>query len=161
MPRKRKRSRPRLISLRNLLYLHVVIYVAAILYTWWSFVEIMYATGFIFNEADVPLPLHATWTGILAIHIALTAVLSLLNRWRKARSQEKTLAETETMSDEEKFHMLWEEITELRQTVRSRSDLKPKPAEEPAYRLLEWEDETDAEMILLEEYRAAQEAKSR
>ena len=70
-------------------------------------------------------------------------------------------AETETMSDEEKFNLLWEEITELRQTVRSRSDLKPKPAEKPAYQLTEWDDEPDAELILLEEYRAAQEAKSR
>jgi hypothetical protein len=53
MARERKETRPRLITLHGILYLYVAIYIGAILYTWWSFVDLMYRTGLIFNQADV------------------------------------------------------------------------------------------------------------
>ena len=60
-----KNRRPRLITLRGILFVHVVIYIGAILYTWWSFVDLIYAYRLhLFNQADVPLPLfHATLDG--------------------------------------------------------------------------------------------------
>ena len=155
MARKRKGGRPRLITLRGILYLHVAIYVGAILYTWWSFVDLMYATGFIFNEADVPLPFHAAWTVILAIHIALTAALSLLNRWKFSRRQgSETGALTKMKSDEERFRLLLDEITELRESLDSRRN-------ESAYRLIDWDDEPNEEIMRLQQYQAEREALKR
>ena len=121
MARKRKRTRPRLITLRGILFVHVVLYIGAILYTWWSFVDLMYRTGFIFNEADVPLPFHFAWTAVLAIHLVLTAALSLLNRWRLARkSRRETGALSKLKSDEERFNALMDEVTELRESLEGR-----------------------------------------
>ena len=156
MARKRKRTRPHLITLRGILFLHVAIYVGAILYAWWSFVDLMYATGFIFNQADVPLPFHAAWTGILAVHIVLTAVLSSLNKWRLARkSQAETGALSTMRSDEQRFSALLDELTELRESLESRRN-KATP-----YRLIDWDDEPSEDMILLEQYQAEREALKR
>ena len=156
MARKRKRTRPRLITLRGILFVHVAIYIGAILYTWWSFVDLMYRTGFIFNEVDVPLPFHFAWTGVLAIHIVLTAALSLLNRWRLARkSRRESGALSNMRSDEERFNALMDEVTELRESLESRRE-KAAP-----YRLVDWDEEPDGEMILLEQYQAEREALKR
>lgn len=156
MKRKRKPTRPRLITLRGILFVHVAIYIGAILYTWWSFVDLMYRTGFIFNEADVPLPFHFAWTGVLAIHIVLTAALSLLNRWRLARkSRRETGALSQMKSDEERFSALMEEATELRESLESRR------RQAAPYRLVEWDDEPDDELILLEQYQAERKAPKR
>lgn len=116
----------------------------------------MYRTGFIFNQADVPLPLHFAWTGVLAVHIVLTAALSLLNRWRLARkSRRETGALSKLKSDEERFNALMDEASELRDSLESRRE-KAAP-----YRLVEWDDEPDDELILLEQYRAEREAMKR
>lgn len=156
MKRKRKPTRPRLITLRGILFLHVAIYIGAILYTWWSFVDLMYRTGFIFNQADVPLPFHFAWTGALAIHIVLTAALSLLNRWRLARkSRRETGALSKMKSDEERFSALMDEATELRESLESRRK------QAAPYRLVEWDDEPDDELILLEQYQAERKAPKR
>lgn len=156
MARKRKRSRPRLITLRGILFLHAAIYIGAILYTWWAFVDLMYRTGFIFNQADVPLPFHAAWTGILAVHIVLTAVLSLLNRWRLSRKSQRERGALSSMkSDEERFSALVDELTELRASLESRR------GHAAPYRLIEWDEEPNDEMILLEQYRAEREAMKR
>lgn len=156
MARKRKKTRPRLISLRGILYLHVVIYIGAILYTWWSFVDLMYRTGFIFNQADVPLPFHAVWTAILGGHIVLTVLLSLLNRLRLARRRKKETGALSNMkTDEERFNVLMDEVTELRDSLESRR------VQEAPYRLVEWDEEQDGEMILLEQYQAEREALKR
>ncbi len=153
---KRKRDRPRLITLRGILFLHVFVYIGGILYAWWSFVDLMYRTGFIFNEADVPLPLHFAWTGILAGHIALTAVLSLLNRWRSARRDRRQMrAHSSVKADEARFDALLTELTALRHSLDSRQD-----GASP-YRLIDWDDEPDGEMMLLERYRAEREARKR
>lgn len=156
MKRKRKPTRPRLITLRGILYIHVAIYIGAILYTWWSFVDLMYRTGFIFNQADVPLPFHFAWTGALAIHIVLTAALSLLNRWRLARkSRSETGARSKMKSDEERFNELMDEASDLRESLESqRKQAAP-------YRLVEWDDEPDDELILLEQYQAERKALKR
>ena len=156
MARKRKPSRPRLITLRGFLFLHVAIYIAAILYTWWSFVDLMYRTGYIFNEAEVPLLFHALWTAGLAGHIILTAIVSQLNRWRlsrKIRRERGALSSIE--SDEERFSALVDELTELRESLeRRRGRAAP-------YRLIEWDEEPNDEMNLLERYRAEREAMKR
>lgn len=156
MARKRKRSRPRLITLRGILFLHVAIYIGAILYAWWSFVDLMYRTGYIFNEAEVPLLFHALWTVCLAGHIVLTAILSQLNRWRLSRkSQRERGALSKMKSDEERFSALVDELAELRASLESRRN-KAAP-----YRLIEWDGEPDGESILLEQYRAEREAMKR
>ena len=149
LKRKRKPTRPRLITLRGILFVHVAIYIGAILYTWWSFVDLMYRTGFIFNEADVPLPLHFAWTGVLAVHIVLTAALSLLNRWRLARKRRsEARARSSIHEDEARFSELLDEVSELRESLESRR------AKAAPYRLTEWDDEPEDELILLEQYRA-------
>jgi len=156
MARKRKSNRPKLIRLRGILYLHVAIYIGAILYTWWEFVDLMYRSGFIFNQADVPLPFHAAWTGILAIHIVLTGALSLLNKWRlsrKSRMERGALASMK--SDEERFNTLLDELTELRESLESRRH-KAAP-----YRLVDWEDEPDDEIKRLQQLQAEREALKR
>ncbi len=156
MARKRKRTRPRLITLRGILFLHVAIYVGAILYTWWSFVDLMYRTGFIFNQADVPLPFHAAWTGILAVHIVLTAALNLLNKWRRSRKRRvETGALSEIRLDEERFSALLDELTELRESLERRRN------KATSYRLIDWDDEPSEDMILLERYQAEREALKR
>ncbi len=156
MARKRKPSRPRLITLRGILFLHVAIYIGAILYTWWSFVDLMYRTGYIFNEAEVPLLFHALWTAGLVGHIALTAILSQFNRWRLSRkSRRETGALSNIKSDEERFSALVDELTELRASLESRRG-RAAP-----YRLIEWDEEPNDEMILLEQYRAEREAMKR
>lgn len=156
MKRKRKPARPHLITLRGILLVHVAIYIGAILYTWWSFVDLMYRTGFIFNQADVPLPFHFAWTGALAIHIVLTAALSLLNRWRLARKRRSEMnARSSMKADEERFSELLDEMTKLRESLESRR------AKSATYRLTEWDDEPDDELILLEQYRAEREALKR
>ena len=156
MARKRKSNRPRLITLRGILYLHVAIYIVAILYTWWEFFDLMYQTGFIFNQADVPLPFHAGWTGILAIHIVLTAAFGMLNKWRlsrKSRTERGALASAK--ADEERFNTLLDELTELRESMESRRD---KPAH---YRLVDWEDEPDDELKRLQQFQAERKALER
>lgn len=156
MARKRKSNRPRLITLRGILYLHVAVYIVAILYTWWEFVDLMYRTGFIFNQADVPLPFHAGWTGILAIHIVLTAAFGLLNKWRLSRkSRTETGALASMKSDEERFDTLLDELTELRETMESRRN-KAAP-----YRLVDWKDEPDDDMRRLQQFQAEREALER
>lgn len=156
LKRKRKPTRPRLITLRGILFVHIVIYIGAILYTWWSFVDLMYRTGFIFNQADVPLPLHFAWTGVLAIHIVLTAALSLLNRWRLARKRRSEARARPSMkADEARFSELLDEVAELRESLESRR------AKAAPYRLIEWDEEPDDELILLEQYRAEREALKR
>ncbi len=156
MARKRKRSRPRLITLRGILFLHVAIYIGAILYTWWSFVDLMYRTGYIFNEAQVPILFHAVWTAVLAGHIALTALLSLLNRWRLSRKhQTETGALSNMRSDEERYDSLLDELIELRQSLEGGG------GSAASYRLIEWDDEPSDEMILLEQYKAEREAMKR
>ena len=145
-----------MITLRGILFLHVAIYIGAILYTWWSFVDLMYRTGFIFNQADVPLPFHFAWTGALAVHIVLTAALSLLNRWRLARKRRsEARARSSMKADEERYNELLDEISELRESLESRR------AKAATYRLTEWDDEPDDELILLEQYRAEREALKR
>lgn len=156
MARKQKMTRWRPITLRRILYLHLAIYIGAILYTWWSFVDLMYRTGFIFNEADVPLGFHAAWTAILAGHIVLTGLLSLLNRLRLSRrSRRETGALSSMETDEERFKSLLNEVTELRDSLESRR------GQAAPYRLVEWDDEPDGEMILLEQYQAEREAMKR
>ena len=156
MARKRKRSRPRLITLRGILFLHVAIYIGAILYTWWAFVDLMYRTGYIFNEAQVPLLFHALWTAGLAGHIVLTAILSQLNRWRLSRKSRREQGALSSMkADEERFNALVDELTELRASLESRRN-KAAP-----YRLIEWDEEPNDEMILLEQYQAEREAMKR
>ena len=156
LKRKRRPTRPRLITLRGILFVHIVVYIGAILYTWWSFVDILYRTGFIFNEADVPLPFHFAWTGALATHVVLTAALSLLNRWRLARKRRREArARSSVQADEARFSELLDEISELRESLESRR------AKSASYRLTEWDDEPDDELILLEQYRAEREALKR
>ena len=116
----------------------------------------MYRTGFIFNQADVPLPFHFAWTGALTVHIVLTAALSLLNRWRLARKRRsEARARSSMKADEERFNELLDEISELRESLESRR------AKAATYRLTEWDDEPDDELILLEQYRAEREAMKR
>ena len=145
-----------MITLRGILFVHIVIYIGAILYSWWSFVDLMYRTGFIFNEADVPLPLHFAWTGALAVHIVLTAAFSLLNRWRQARKRRaETRARSSMKADEERFSELLDEVAELRESLESRR------SQQAPYRLTEWDEEPDDELIMLEQYRAERKALKR
>ena len=102
------------------------------------------------------LMFHALWTAALAGHIVLTAFLSQLYRWRLSRKSRRERGSRSNMkSDEERFSALLDELTELRQSLDSRR------ARAAPYRLIEWDEEPNDEMILLEQYQAEREAMKR
>lgn len=159
MSRKHKGNSRRWLTASNLLIAHVAFHVIFIFGYWFSVVASLSFSGVDFLENH----LLAFLTDAASNHLALLLMLIIhtlvfvANRWWKQRQEGGEIRqyseELGHLTAEEKLELLLDEVVELRETLHDRDVVNQSRSPDlAAQRLRERDQESEHEMILLDEY---------